>query len=129
MSFARTKIQAPRQRPGSVARPALEARLDRALREHRLVLLCAPAGFGKTGLLTRVLSTLTPDRGVAWVACDEDDDLHRVVLACAPRSSPSTCPGAWSPTRWWPRRPPSARPCAAPPTTCSTRWPATRGAG
>jgi len=33
LSFARTKIQPPRQRPGSIARPALEAyvrEIDRA---------------------------------------------------------------------------------------------------
>ena len=48
MSFARTKIQAPRQRQGTIARPVLEQRLDQALTMSRLVLLCAPAGFGKT---------------------------------------------------------------------------------
>jgi LuxR family maltose regulon positive regulatory protein len=77
--FALTKIHPPRPRPGLIARTALEQRLAEALDNARLVLLCSPAGFGKTGLLTRALSTLTPDRGVAWVACDEDDDLHRVL--------------------------------------------------
>ena len=81
MSFARTKIQAPRPRPGWVARPALEARLDAALQQHRLVLLIAPAGFGKTAALTRQLARLPAGSALAWVSCDEDDDAQR-LLAC-----------------------------------------------
>ncbi|HMO48411.1 MAG TPA: LuxR C-terminal-related transcriptional regulator [Rubrivivax sp.] len=81
MSFARTKIQPPRQRPGSIARPALEARLDAALRLQRLVLVIAPAGFGKTAALTRQIARLPEGSALAWVSCDEDDDLQR-LLAC-----------------------------------------------
>ena len=81
MSFARTKIQAPRQRPGSVARPALERRLDAALASHRLVLFSAPAGFGKTAALTRQIARLPEGSALAWISCDEDDDLQR-LLAC-----------------------------------------------
>ncbi|HET7792804.1 MAG TPA: LuxR C-terminal-related transcriptional regulator [Rhizobacter sp.] len=77
--FALTKIQPPRARPGLIARAGLEQRLIHSLENARLVLLCAPAGFGKTGLLTRALAALPPETGVAWVACDEDDDLHRVL--------------------------------------------------
>ncbi len=81
MSFARTKIQAPRQRPGSVARPELEARLDRALQQQRLLLLTAPAGFGKTAALTRQITRLPAGSALAWISCDDDDDLQR-LLAC-----------------------------------------------
>ena len=81
MSFARTKIQPPRQRPGSIARPVLEARLDRALHEQRLLLFTAPAGFGKTAALTRQIARLPAGSALAWVSCDEDDDLQR-LLAC-----------------------------------------------
>lgn len=81
MSFARTKIQPPRQRPGSIARPALEVRLDRALQEQRLLLFTAPAGFGKTAALTRQIARLPAGSALAWVSCDEDDDLQR-LLAC-----------------------------------------------
>ena len=48
-----TKIQPPRGRPGLVRRDRLEHALGRALAEARLVLISAPAGFGKTALLTR----------------------------------------------------------------------------
>lgn len=76
--FALTKIQPPRPRSGLVERAPLERRLNDALDSSRLVLLCTPAGFGKTTLLTRVLAS----RGkapLAWVSADEDDDLHRVL--------------------------------------------------
>ncbi len=81
LRFALTKIQPPRPRPGLVARPALERRLGQALLGPRLVLLCAPAGFGKTAALTRQLAQLDPGVACAWVGCDEDDDLHR-LLGC-----------------------------------------------
>ena len=81
MSFARTKIQPPRRRPGAIARPALEARLDLALRDCRLLLVTAPAGFGKTAALTRQLERLPAGTALAWISCDEDDDLQR-LLAC-----------------------------------------------
>lgn len=52
MAFARTKIQPPRPRPGTlIERPALERRLGDALLSCRLVLICAAAGFGKTPAL------------------------------------------------------------------------------
>ena len=77
--FARTKIQPPRPRAGSlVARPALEARLTEALLTHRLVLLCAAAGYGKTTAFTREFACLPPGTALAWVAADEGDDLHRL---------------------------------------------------
>ena len=81
MSFAHTKIQAPRQRADAIARPALEARIERALREQRLLLLTAPAGFGKTAALTRQIARLPAGSALAWISCDEDDDLQR-LLAC-----------------------------------------------
>ena len=76
--FALTKIQPPRPRSGLVERVQLERRLNEALDSSRLVLLCTPAGFGKTSLLTRVLASRwkTP---LAWVSADEDDNLHRVL--------------------------------------------------
>jgi len=56
MTFAHTKIQQPRPRAGLLLpRPALERDLALALGEQRAVLLCAPAGYGKTALLTRAL--------------------------------------------------------------------------
>jgi LuxR family maltose regulon positive regulatory protein len=75
------KIQPPRPRTGLVERPALEQSLDAALCEHRLTLLVAPAGYGKTAALTRQIRRLPPGCALAWVSADEDDQLQR-FLAC-----------------------------------------------
>src|SRR5260370_40626784 len=45
-----TKLHVPRPQPGFVSRPRLAAALDEGL-ARPLVLVCAPAGSGKTGLL------------------------------------------------------------------------------
>src|SRR3712207_8467746 len=48
----RTKLRVPRAGEDLVARPRLNRRLGEAAR-HRLTLVRAPAGFGKTTLLDR----------------------------------------------------------------------------
>ena len=45
-----TKLRVPHPRPGLVARPRLSTRLNEN-KPPRLVLVCAPAGYGKTVLL------------------------------------------------------------------------------
>ena len=79
--FALAKIQPPRPRVGLIERPRLEQALGRALREQRLVLLLAPAGYGKTAALTRQIRQLPAGCALAWVCADEDDHLPR-FLAC-----------------------------------------------
>ncbi len=79
--FALAKIQPPRPRIGLIERPGLERDLGRALREQRLVLLLAPAGYGKTAALTRQIRQLPEGTALAWVCADEDDHLQR-FLAC-----------------------------------------------
>lgn len=49
--LVRTKLYIPQARPNLVARPALMARLDEGL-TRKLTLIAAPAGFGKTTLLS-----------------------------------------------------------------------------
>ena len=79
VTFPRTKIQPPRPRATYVARGALEGRVAGALRERRVVLACAPAGYGKTMLLAHALTQLPPGHAVAWVAADAGDDLQRLL--------------------------------------------------
>lgn len=79
MTFARTKIQPPRPRAAFVERARMQPRLAAALRGQRLVLLCAPGGFGKTVLLAHEIARLPADHAVAWIAADYDDDLHRLL--------------------------------------------------
>ena len=76
-----TKLYIPLPRPKVVLRPRLTARLNQGL-DHKLILISAPAGFGKTTLVSEWVSTLTPGpspsgRGegvrVAWLSLDEGD--------------------------------------------------------
>jgi LuxR family transcriptional regulator, maltose regulon positive regulatory protein len=78
-SFTLTKIQPPRSRAGLIARAQLEDRLGDALMNRRLTLISAPAGFGKTAALTRQIERLPAGTALAWIAADEDDDLHRFL--------------------------------------------------
>jgi LuxR family maltose regulon positive regulatory protein len=69
-----TKLHVPGRRPGAVARSRLNKRLNVASRSA-LTLLSAPAGFGKTTLLTEWLATLPGDGlSVAWLSLDARDN-------------------------------------------------------
>jgi LuxR family maltose regulon positive regulatory protein len=85
-----TKLFAPPPRARLVARHRLLAQLDTSLEaHHRLTLVSAPAGFGKTTLLGDWLSHLGSTEGtarVAWLSLDDGDNdptrfLTHVVAA------------------------------------------------
>lgn len=60
-----SKYRVPVRRTGAIARPRLRAALDAATHTP-LTLLSAPAGFGKTTLLTQWLATLPAEQvGIA----------------------------------------------------------------
>jgi len=68
-----TKLYLPRLRRSFVARPRLNGRLSRGS-DARLTLISAPAGFGKTTLLTAWLAAAaTENRSVAWLSLEESD--------------------------------------------------------
>jgi LuxR family maltose regulon positive regulatory protein len=66
-----TKLYIPRRRPDLVLRPRLTGRLNAGM-GRKLTLISAPAGFGKTTLLSEWIPT--SERCVAWVWLDEDDN-------------------------------------------------------
>jgi LuxR family maltose regulon positive regulatory protein len=68
-----TKLYVHSGRPGLVARPRLNARLDQAV-QARLTLVSAPAGFGKTTSLAAWLDSAKETRSVAWLSLDPSDD-------------------------------------------------------
>ncbi|MDX6295105.1 MAG: hypothetical protein QOH50_4180 [Kribbellaceae bacterium] len=69
-----TKLHVPRRRRGLVARPRLSERLSRGV-ESALTLVSAPAGFGKTTLLTQWLAAAPADgRSAAWLSLDQRDN-------------------------------------------------------
>ena len=95
--FARTKIQPPRQRPGLLARARIAEPLAAALAEQRLVLVCAPAGFGKTVTLTQQIAALPADTALAWVGADDADDLGRFASCLVAALDPFDLPWRVSP--------------------------------
>ena len=69
-----TKLFIPRLRGGLVTRPRLSERLSRGA-ESKLILLSAPAGFGKTSLLAEWLAaTPAGERPTAWLSLDAGDN-------------------------------------------------------
>lgn len=66
-----TKLHPPPVRASHLARERLLRRLDEAL-AHRLTLVAAPAGYGKTTLLTGWLAERAPT--YAWLSLDEGDN-------------------------------------------------------
>lgn len=68
-----TKLYMPPPRAAFVSRPRLAARLDDGVRRgHRLVLLSAPAGYGKSTLLAEWLQVRREP--FAWLSLDRDDN-------------------------------------------------------
>ena len=84
-----TKLALPRPHQALVSRESLLARLDEGL-EHKLTLLSAPAGFGKTTLMSEWIATRSERReslAVAWLSLDAGDNdpvrfWRYVITAC-----------------------------------------------
>ncbi|TCO13147.1 LuxR family maltose regulon positive regulatory protein [Kribbella steppae] len=98
-TLVETKLFSPAPRAGLVARPRLDDRLSRG---GRLVLVSAPAGFGKTtllgGWLTSTNSRAAADTAVAWVSLDEGDQeassFWTYVITALDRAVPGVGAGA-----------------------------------
>lgn len=88
-----TKLHAPARRDTGVRRARLTERLSG---RERLVLVAAPAGFGKTSLLTEWLAA--DPRPVAWLSLDERDDdasqFWRYLLAAVETARPGLADAA-----------------------------------
>src|SRR6266699_1430510 len=84
-----TKLHVPRPQPGFVPRPRLVQALDEGL-ARGLVLVCAPAGSGKTALLADWARR--GQRPVAWLSLDAADNdparFWRHAAAALDRVSP-----------------------------------------
>ena len=86
-----TKLRGPGSRPEWVNRPRLIRELAGAA-SAKLVLVNAPAGFGKTTLLAQWRSTAAEGRPVAWLSLDRGDDdpgrLWRHIVSALQRACP-----------------------------------------
>src|SRR5690349_3513672 len=84
-----TKLQVPRSRPGLVPRRRLADRLEEGL-NRGLVLVAAPAGYGKSVLLSEWVRGMTGP--VAWLSLDAGDNdpvrFWRHVLAALDLARP-----------------------------------------
>ncbi|RMD75971.1 MAG: LuxR family transcriptional regulator, partial [Chloroflexi bacterium] len=93
MPLVRTKLQPPEARPSLLARPRLYEQLRHAL-HSRVVLITAPAGYGKTSLLTVWIGESGKEWSqIAWLTLDAaDNDLHRLfayLLEALPHLPPT----------------------------------------
>ena len=86
-----TKLHMPASRPGQVLRPRLAARLDEGL-ARGLILAAAPAGYGKTVMLTDWAGR--GEHPVAWLSLDAGDNdparFWRHAVAALDRARPGT---------------------------------------
>jgi LuxR family transcriptional regulator, maltose regulon positive regulatory protein len=84
-----TKLHMPASRPDLVPRPRLTARLDEGL-AGGLVLVCAPAGYGKTVLLADWIQRARSPAG--WLSLDAGDNdparFWRHAVAALDRARP-----------------------------------------
>ena len=74
----KTKLYIPPPRPELVPRPHLLERIDAGL-HCKLTLVSAPAGFGKTTLVSEWIAAI--HNRVAWLSLDESDNDSTRFLA------------------------------------------------
>src|SRR5437660_3309874 len=77
-SILATKLYLPRLRPNVVSRPRLLERLNAGL-HRKLTLIAAPAGFGKTTLVSEWVEGIA--RPTAWLSLDEGENDPTRFLA------------------------------------------------
>lgn len=77
--LAQTKLQQPRLRDDIIRRQRLSNLLHQAVVSHRLTLISAPAGYGKTTLVTS-LAHAASDLTFAWLSLDEEDSNPTAFL-------------------------------------------------
>lgn len=77
-TLLQTKLNRPEKRPFWVARPSLLQKLNKG-HTGRLTVVTAPAGFGKTTLISRWLDEVG-DTKIGWVSLDEGDNARSVFL-------------------------------------------------
>ena len=73
-----TKLYIPPPQPRVVHRPRLIERVNEGL-DSRLTLICAPAGFGKSTLISEWLAR--GERPAAWLSLEEGDNDPTRFLA------------------------------------------------
>src|SRR6267378_5176243 len=98
-----SKLYVPKPRRALVARPRLRERLGRGT-ESKLTLVSAPAGFGKTTLLTEWLAAPSDERFTAWLSLDASDNdpaaFWAYLIAALQRAAPGLGATALAIAQW-----------------------------
>ncbi len=97
---ARTKFMPPQLREDIISRERLLRRLRNVVSSHPLTLVAAPAGYGKTTLLSTMAASNAADAPIAWLTLDDEDDspsqLLAALIGAIQRVSPECGQGAHS---------------------------------
>jgi LuxR family transcriptional regulator, maltose regulon positive regulatory protein len=91
-----TKISIPGQRAGIVPRTRLTARLEQ---DYRLALVVAPAGWGKSSVLSEWCAQQSDPHSVAWVSLDTGDSAPTRFLLYITAAFDRAYPGLGEATR------------------------------
>ena len=97
MPILATKLYIPLPRPKVVLRPRLIERLNEGL-HRKLTLISAPAGFGKTTLVSEWVAGC--ERPVAWLSLDEGDNDPTRFLNLPRRCFADDCGEYWRRRVW-----------------------------
>ena len=96
------KLRPPLQRPEQLVRPGLQSLL-RLTSDCKLTLVSAPAGYGKTTLLTQWREAEKANLSFAWVSLDEQDNNPQALEAhcrrlrrVSPQGAPREASGRFS---------------------------------
>ena len=119
-----TKFFIPFSSHALILRPRLLTLLSRSF-EYPLTMISAPAGFGKTTLLSNWVQSLPPERArIAWVSLDEGDNepvlFWRYVLTSLDQALPGLCTGLVTYLHTQQAPPVAFRPAGAPQSTRDT---------
>ena len=93
-----TKLYIPPPRPKIVLRPRLIERLNEGSASRKLTLISAPAGFGKTTLVSEWVAGC--GRPVAWLSLDEGDNDPTSLSGLPRRGFADDCGEYWSKGCW-----------------------------
>ncbi len=112
-SLLATRLSVPRPRKPVLPRPRLTARLQQAQEEGALILLSAPAGYGKTTLLTDWLAESRTR--VAWLTLSPEENEPVRFLSSVIAALQTICPGVGAAVLPWLQSPQAVplQPCLA----------------
>lgn len=83
MTLLRTKFYSPSFKPQHISRSRLHERLNSGL-TCPLTLICAPAGYGKTALMSEWRSGRGKNAPAAWLSLDDADSRNTIYSSSVP---------------------------------------------